>query len=100
MRKEKIVIVGAGKLAYSLTSALLNANYSIVSVISQKLRSAKSLAQKFSIEHYSNKIQNIPEDVNVFFITVPDGEIKKVANKLSKFKRNFNESFNIIIKNA
>ena len=91
MRKEKIVIIGAGKLAYSLTSALLNANYSIVSVISQKLRSAKSLAQKFSIEHYSNKIQNIPEDVNVFFITVPDGEIKKVANKLSKFKRNFND---------
>ena len=36
-------------------------------------------------------MQNIPEDANVFFLTVPDGEIKKVADSLSKLKKNFND---------
>jgi predicted short-subunit dehydrogenase-like oxidoreductase (DUF2520 family) len=91
LKKEKIAIIGAGKIAYSLTSALVNANYPVSFVISQKLNSAKSLAEKFSIEHYSNKVQNIPEEVKVFFLTIPDGEIKKVADNLSKLRRNFND---------
>lgn len=91
MKKKKIAVIGAGKLAYSLTSALVNSNYSIVSVISQKISSAKSLAIKFSIPNYSNKIQNIPEDVNAFFLTVPDGEIKNVAESLSKQRRNYKD---------
>jgi len=85
------VIIGAGKLAYSLTSALLDAGYSVQSVISRKLSSAKSLAKKFSISHYSNSIGKIPEDINIFFLTVPDGEIKKAAENLSKLKKNFRD---------
>jgi predicted short-subunit dehydrogenase-like oxidoreductase (DUF2520 family) len=89
--KRKIVIIGAGKLAYSLVSALIKVNYPIVSVISRKLNSAKFLAKKFSIEHYSDKLQSIPKDIKVFFLTVPDGEIKKVAEGLSKLKKNFKD---------
>ena len=91
MKKDKIAIIGAGKLAFSLASALVNARYPINSVISKKLNSAKSLAQKFSIKHYSNKVQNIQEVANVFFLTVPDGEIKNVAESLSKLKRDFKD---------
>lgn len=91
MDNRKIGIIGAGKLAHSLVPALLNSNYTLSSVISRKLSTAKSLVIKFSIEHYSNKIQNIPEDVKIFFLTVPDGEIKKVADSLSKLKKNFKD---------
>ena len=91
MIKDGIVIIGAGKLAYSLTSALLNAGYSVQSVISRKLSSAKSLAKKFSIPHFSNSIYKIPAEVKIYFITVPDGEIKKVAERLSKLKKNFKD---------
>jgi predicted short-subunit dehydrogenase-like oxidoreductase (DUF2520 family) len=90
--KGKITIIGAGKIAYSLTPALLNAGYKIESVVSSKKSSAKNLAAKFSIKNHSDFIKDIPSDVNIFFLTVPDGEIKKVANDLSKLKRNFKET--------
>jgi predicted short-subunit dehydrogenase-like oxidoreductase (DUF2520 family) len=89
--KRKIVIIGAGKVAYSLASALLKVNYNVEAVISHKLNSAKTFARKFSITHYSNRIQNIPEEVKIFFLTVPDGEIKTVAESLSKLKRDFRD---------
>ena len=92
MGKNKIAVIGAGKLAHSLTSALLNAGYPVQSVISRKLSSAKSLAKKFSIPDFSSSIQKIPADVKIYFITVPDGEIQKVAKNLSKLKRDFSNS--------
>ncbi|MBE0573105.1 MAG: DUF2520 domain-containing protein [Ignavibacteriaceae bacterium] len=92
MTKQKIAIIGAGKLANSLTSALIKSGYDVPIVISRKLSSAKSLAKKFSIPHHSNNLKNIPSDVNIFFITVQDGEIQKTAKALSGLKRNFNES--------
>jgi predicted short-subunit dehydrogenase-like oxidoreductase (DUF2520 family) len=87
--KNKIALIGAGKLAHSITSALLNAGYPVQSVISRKLSSAKSLANKFSISHYSNSPQKISIDINIFLLTVPDGEIKKVSDNLSKLKNDF-----------
>ncbi len=87
MTKHKIAIIGAGKLAYSLIPLLKNQVMMFICVISKKLSSSKLLAQKFSIPHHSNSLNKIPDDVDVFFLTVPDGEIKRVANNLSKLKR-------------
>jgi predicted short-subunit dehydrogenase-like oxidoreductase (DUF2520 family) len=92
LRKQKIAIIGAGKIAYSLTSALIKSGYDVQIIVSRKLSSTKSLASKFSIPFFSDKLKNIPSDVNIFFLTVPDGEIKKAADKLSKLKRNFKDS--------
>jgi predicted short-subunit dehydrogenase-like oxidoreductase (DUF2520 family) len=87
--KYKIAVIGAGKLAYSLSSALVKSGYNVQSIVSRKLNSAKSLAKQFSIPQYSNSLKKIPAEVNVFFLTVPDGEIKKVADALSGIKKNF-----------
>ena len=89
MTKNKIAIIGAGKLAYSLTPALKKSGYDVLCVISKKLSSSKLLAKKFSIPHHSNSLKKIPDEVNVFFLTVPDGEIKKAADTLSESKMNF-----------
>jgi predicted short-subunit dehydrogenase-like oxidoreductase (DUF2520 family) len=89
--KNRIAIIGAGKLAYSIAPALLEAGYNIQTVISSKLNSAKSLANEFSIPNHSNSIKKIPDEVNVFFLTVPDGEIKNVAGKLSRLRKNFDD---------
>ncbi len=89
MLKKNIVIIGAGKLAFSLTSALTKAKYPVKSIISRNVKSAKELADKFSIPHHSNSLNTIPEEVAIYFITVPDGEIKNVADKLSNTKKNF-----------
>jgi len=87
--KRYIAIIGAGKLAFSLTPALVKTGHPVQSIISRNLGSARSLAKKNSIPHYSNLINNIPQEIGIFFLTVPDGEIKKVADSLSKLKKNF-----------
>jgi predicted short-subunit dehydrogenase-like oxidoreductase (DUF2520 family) len=89
--KHKIAIIGAGKIAYSLSSALQKSGFDVQIVISTKLSSAKLLANKFSIPLYSDKLKNIPSDVNIFFLTVPDGEIKKTADALSRMKKEFKD---------
>ena len=91
MGKNKIAIIGAGKLAHSLTYTLINNGFQVETIISRKLDSAKSLAKKFSIPHYSSSIRKIPDEVKIYFLTVPDGEIKKVAESLSKLKKNFKD---------
>jgi len=85
----RIAIIGAGKLAYSLSSALVKSGYNVQSIVSKKLNSAKSLASDFSIPQYSNSLKKIPQEVNVFFLTVPDGEIKATVEALSKVKKDF-----------
>ena len=92
MKKNKIAIIGAGKLAFSLTPALIKSGYEIRFVVSKKLSSAKSLAEKYSISEYSNSLKKIPDEVNIIFITVPDGEIKKTAIALAKVKKDFSDS--------
>ena len=89
MKKNSIAIIGAGKIAYSISFASITSGFDIRCVISQKLSSAKNLAKKFSIPNHSSSLIDIPNEVNTFFITAPDGEIKKVADKLSSLKRNF-----------
>ncbi|HEY6437803.1 MAG TPA: NAD(P)-binding domain-containing protein, partial [Ignavibacteriaceae bacterium] len=92
MTKQKIVIIGAGKIAYSLVPALINSGFDVGSVISRKQSSAGLLSKKFSIRHHSKFLNQIPDNINIFILTVPDGEIKKVAEKLSKLKRDFRKS--------
>ena len=89
MTKDNIAIIGAGKVAHSITPSLNKSGFNVEYVVSKNPASAKTLAKKYSIPHYSNLIKKIPDNVNVFFITVPDGEIKIVAEKLSKLKRDF-----------
>jgi len=90
--KFKIVVIGAGKIAYSLSSSLINANQSVISVISRNAKSAEALAKKFGIEHFTYDLKNIPGKANLFLLTVPDNEISKTANQLSKLKLNFKDS--------
>jgi predicted short-subunit dehydrogenase-like oxidoreductase (DUF2520 family) len=91
--KTKIAIIGAGRIAYSLTSALLKGGYIVDTIISRNKNSAKELAEKFKVEKYSDDINKISKSLNVFFLTVPDSEINKTAVQLSKLKIDFSKTF-------
>ena len=67
--------------------------YIVDAIISRKNNSAKALAEKFGIKKYFDDINFISKSVNVFFLTVPDSEIKKTAVQLSKLKLNFSSAF-------
>lgn len=93
---EKIAIIGAGKIAYSITSALCEINLSPEIVISKNISSAKSLAKKFQIKYYSSDYFSLQENISnrninpiIFILSVPDSEIKNVSNELSKLNLDF-----------
>lgn len=89
--RKKVAIIGAGKFAYSLTSALIHSGHRIESIISRNLSSAQKLARRFSIKNSSNSLDKIPGGVKIFFITTPDSEIKNVSIQLSKLRTSFND---------
>ncbi|GBD86227.1 pyrroline-5-carboxylate reductase [bacterium BMS3Abin03] len=98
--KSEIAIIGAGRIAYSLCSALVKSNYKIKTVVSRNINSAKALAEKFGIKNYSDDVQSIDKSAKVFFLSVPDSEIRSVANKLSKCKLGFRNSLFIHLSGA
>lgn len=92
LRKYKIAVIGAGKLAHSLTDALIKNDFSIDIIISRNQGSAYELAHKFKIKKFSHTINDIPASTNIFLLTVPDDQIKAAANHLSKLDLSFKES--------
>lgn len=90
--KPKIVIIGAGKIAYSFVFALKNSGYEISSVVSRNISSAKKLSKKFNINGYSDKLKSLSGNHNIFFLTVPDNQIEKVAMKLALCGLDFSNS--------
>ncbi len=97
---EKISIIGAGKIAFSISSALCEINLPPQIVISKNILSAKNLAKKFNIIYYSSDyftlLQNISNkniSPNFFILSVPDSEIKNVSNELSNLNLDFQNSY-------
>jgi predicted short-subunit dehydrogenase-like oxidoreductase (DUF2520 family) len=83
---KNVIIIGAGKIAYSIIPALQISGFVIRSIISRKIDSAKSLAVKTGTRHYTNKLNEINIDNGIVFLCVPDNQIKTVAEELSRLK--------------
>jgi predicted short-subunit dehydrogenase-like oxidoreductase (DUF2520 family) len=91
--KEKTAVIGAGKVAHSLVPALVKNGYNVDSIHSRNLLSAKKLAQKYSVNHFTDSLKEIPTGIKIFLLTIPDSEIKATAEKLSHLKINFAKSY-------
>lgn len=87
-KKTNIAFIGAGKIAYSLISALKANHYNVTSVISKNINSAKKLAVKFKIKNYSNNLEDIPQNVKIIFLSVPDSKIEITAKKIARLNLN------------
>ena len=86
--KQKIAIIGAGKVAHSLVPALVKSGYNVEAIQSKNLLSAKKLAQKYSVKHFTDSLKEIPAGIKIFLLSVPDSEIKKTAEKLHNIINN------------
>jgi len=87
-----IAIIGAGKIAYSLVSSLIDSRFVVSIIISKNISSAEKLARKFGVKKYSDDFRNIPISCNAFFLCIPDSQLNLVAKILSKRKFNFRNS--------
>ncbi len=66
--------------------------YKVTAIISKNNESAFKLAKKFSINNYSDRLDEIPPSVKIFFLTVPDNEIEQTARSLSDLSFSFSDS--------
>ncbi len=99
-KQSRIIIIGAGKIAYSLTAALIKSGYNVSSIISKNKTSAEKLAKKFKIPFSSDKIKSLKKESQIFFLTVPDNQIKKTAQRISKLDLDFKNSLFIHVSGA
>jgi len=97
--RENITIIGGGKIACSFTAALINAGFKINSVISRSSRSAEQLAKKFTIQFHSNDLKRLHAE-GIFFLSVPDDQIKPLAKKISLLNMNFRKSLFVHLSGA
>ena len=69
--KNGIVILGAGNVATHLSIALKKAGFSIKCIFSKTIQAAKTLALKLD-SHYTNEINQIPVEADLYIIAVKD----------------------------
>ncbi len=86
-----IVIIGAGKIAYSIVDALHNIKLTPKLIISKKIKSAKTLANHYQIKNFATSFSAITSENNFFIIVVPDDEIKNVVSSLLKTRIDFTQ---------
>ncbi len=83
MNGRKIGIIGAGRLGCSLALALKSKGYEIKGVCSKSLESQKFLCNLLEIQ-YANDLEKTVRNSDIIFITVPDSQVRIVADLISK----------------
>lgn len=83
IKEKKIVFLGTGKIAASLSYSLKKFNCNIAAVSSLSPESARSFAKKFSIPFHSSEISFVIEKGDFFILALPDDQIEKTANLIA-----------------
>lgn len=79
----KTVIIGSGNLATHLSSALKSANMPPVQVFSKTTSHAELLASRLGCP-FTDKIEEVIDDADVYIFSVKDDAIQELAQQLSK----------------
>mgnify|MGYP001458403210 CR=1 FL=1 len=79
--KNGIVILGAGNVATHLSIALYKSGFKIKCVYSKSIENAKKLAQKIEA-HYTNEINHLPVEADLYIIAVKDEIIEQIIAHL------------------
>ncbi|GJQ62902.1 MAG: hypothetical protein SCALA702_19550 [Melioribacteraceae bacterium] len=82
-KNSSVVIVGAGKIAYTLGRELVSGGYNFNSVFSKSFSSARELAFYLELDNCSDMSGLNVAKFDVFFLTVPDSQIRIVANSIA-----------------
>ncbi len=82
-RKNKytIVLLGAGRLAYSLAPALERAGHNVIQVYSRKIADAKKLSGSLSSSLYTNKLNLVRKDADIYIVAVSDEAIAPLVSE-------------------
>ena len=78
---KKVVIVGAGNVAWHLARALTDAGFSVVEVCSRHMASAGRLAEKIRSTAL-DRCEKVTPDADMYLLAVSDAQIETVARAL------------------
>lgn len=80
--ESHIAVVGAGNLAWSLIPALSQAGFFVSTLISGSSEKINFYTKSFGIPSGSTHLSDIPPEVNIIFLTVPDQVLPEITRQL------------------
>lgn len=87
--RQRIAIVGAGALGSTLARRLAERGYTVAAILSRRRKSAVTLARDVGAEVGSDDWADLPFDVSVVMVCVPDDAIPTVASALADLPRDW-----------
>lgn len=82
MKKDRIAIIGAGRVGSNLAIQLNRCGFPVGAIISRRIKSARKLASRVDCAIAAEDLVRLPDDVNIIFITATDRNISAVAQQL------------------
>ena len=79
---EKVSIIGAGNLAWSLIPALQHAGYHITQLVSRNYHTLVDFQKAFGISRITQSLSEIDKECDAIFLTVSDSAIASTAEYL------------------
>ena len=87
--RERVVVLGAGRVATHLVPALVGAGYRVAQVWSRTMASASALGQPLGIS-YTDDLTAVPADADIYIACVADGALPEVARQIvARVQRSF-----------
>ncbi|OFX19899.1 MAG: hypothetical protein A2033_00440 [Bacteroidetes bacterium GWA2_31_9] len=80
-KKQKIVYIGAGNVAFHFANTL-SKHFEIIQIYSRNIDNAKFLSSKINCS-YTNNISEIAKNADIYFISLKDDIIEDVLKKLN-----------------
>lgn len=81
--KLKVVVLGAGNVAFHLARTLISSGHSVIQIVSKSQRKAEELSKVTGCNFVLN-VENINADADIYIMAVPDSAISELANSLPK----------------
>jgi predicted short-subunit dehydrogenase-like oxidoreductase (DUF2520 family) len=81
-KTQSLTVIGAGKLAWSLTPALIKAGYNISCIISRKYVNALELASRYKIRSISDNVKDSRYS-DIILLCIPDDKLSFIAGILA-----------------
>ena len=78
---NKIVLIGSGNVATHLALSLTKKGKNIIHIYGRTISRAKKLAEKTN-SSYSDKIEDIPADADLYILSVSDHALSEVVKKI------------------
>ena len=83
---NKIVLIGSGNVATHLVLSLTKKGKNIIHIYGRTISRAKKLAEKIN-SSYSDKVEDIPADADLYIVSVSDHALSEVVKKIKFSKK-------------